>query len=198
MTSPRASGYGCRMRSRVALLAAISAICLLGGLGAFEPSPAVNSVGVTSTPDELARAEEVLRESGLVEGVTGRSDWHFVRPLTVGSHDGPAVVSGVNFPEPVDAAGNWFILKCGSTQVWESVSAWTDVHTIHVTIGLESREVLSFGVGVSYSEVDRELTHAPTLVQAPEMIRIRDARSGQYIRLVQADLARCPGLPNGN
>lgn len=185
------------MRIRIALFSGLIGLCVIGAFGAFEPEPRAGGPGRAATPAELEAAAAILRESGHIEKATGETDWYFVRPLSFDTDEGVWFAAGVNFGGPVDASGHWFIFQCEG-QIWENTSSWTGVHTIHVQIDLGAKSVRSLGVGASFSETGVDPNTAPTPVEPPEFIRIRDGRTGQLIRIERSDIARCPGHPNGN
>ena len=156
-------------------------------------APAVESQ--TATAEDVAHAERIARESGLMDAVAGPASWTLAVPR---SRVATGTERGVQFravlEKPISASARWFSIACQGTQRHEYAAAYTNIHAFLFIVDLDDEEVITFGPAtLPPVSGDAHLASAPRLEGSTESLRftVSDLATGRVLES-ETSLPDCP------
>lgn len=156
-----------KLRDRLtitALLALAAALVIGAPLAAdahvgMTPRLLLNS-GTRFEPTEadFAAATAILNSDAQLQGITGGQPVSIVSPLgsvyAVTLDDGRKLLSlDILWDDPVTSNGPWVLYICGTKWRRVGTGEWSNLRAIRVSVDLERKEVLSYGVSALASEL---------------------------------------------
>ena len=114
------------------------------------PIPAVPiATPIPLSEKDKDEAVNIVKESGVVEGINGGQDWETTRIDRVSLAGSEGIAVHARWSEPVDSSGPWSVLHCDGTLRTFGTAHWRQVTRLEVVVDMKAGFVAGLAVWAS-------------------------------------------------
>ena len=143
------------------------------------PIPAVPiATPIPLSEKDKDEAVNIVKESGVVEGINGGQDWEAARIARASLAGTEGVRVDITWSEPVESSGPWSVLHCGGTLKALAPTPWRQVTRLKVTVDMKARSVAGLAVVSEPEDVPLPVQESPSL---SDTVKLYDVETGNTI-----------------
>ena len=143
------------------------------------PIPAVPiATPIPLSEKDKDEAVNIVKESGVVEGINGGQDWETTRIVRTSLAGSEGIALHVRWSEPVESSGPWPLIRCSGTLKMFSTARWSQVTELRVTVDMKARSVEGLGVIGERDDIPQPILESPSI---GETVKLYDVETGNIV-----------------
>ncbi len=123
-------------------------------------------------------ALNIVKESGVVEGINGGQDWEAARIARASLAGTEGVRVDITWSEPVESSGPWSVLHCSGTLKAFSTNRWRQATRLEIVVDMKARSVAGLAVISEKEDVPQPVLEP---LDPGDMVKLYDVETGDIV-----------------